>query len=121
MSPSASGVVPIIVGGHTKPALRRAARLGDGWVSANLPTAELLPIIEQLRGALAAEGRDDEPFEIIVIATDAFDADSFGRLADLGVTEAITQPWWFYGGDPNDLQVRVDSLHRFAEEVISRQ
>jgi probable F420-dependent oxidoreductase len=119
MSPAADGPVPIIVGGHTKPALRRAARLGDGWVSANLPTAELAPIIERLREQLAAEGRAADPFEIIVIATDAVDADGVRRLADFGVTEAITQPWWFYGGDPNDLQVRVDSIERFAAEVIT--
>ncbi|MGI8664115.1 MAG: TIGR03619 family F420-dependent LLM class oxidoreductase [Acidimicrobiales bacterium] len=118
MSPAASGPVPIIVGGHSKPALRRAARLGDGWVSANLPTTELIPIIERLREGLEAEGRAGEPFEIIVIPTDVFDADGFARLAELGVTEAITQPWWFYGGDADDLQVRIDSIERFAQEVI---
>jgi probable F420-dependent oxidoreductase len=121
MSPHAEGTVPIIVGGHTKPALRRAARIADGWVSANLPTAELVPMIEQLKANLAAEGRADDPFEIIVIATDAFDVDGFKRLEELGVSEAITQPWWLYGGgDPNDLQVRLDSLDRFAEQVIYR-
>jgi hypothetical protein len=28
-------------------------------------------------------------------------------------------PWYFYGGDPNDLGVQVDSLARFADEVIA--
>jgi probable F420-dependent oxidoreductase len=34
MSPAPSRTVPIYIGGATKPALRRAARLGDGWVGA---------------------------------------------------------------------------------------
>ncbi len=118
MSPAPTKPVPMIIGGMTKPALRRAARIGDGWVSANVTTAELATSIADLRAALEAEGRDPSAFEIIVIATDAFDRETFARVEELGVTEAITQPWWFYGGDPNDLQVRIDSVRRFADEVI---
>jgi alkanesulfonate monooxygenase SsuD/methylene tetrahydromethanopterin reductase-like flavin-dependent oxidoreductase (luciferase family) len=33
--------VPILLGGHTEPALRRAGRLCDGWISANSSTNEL--------------------------------------------------------------------------------
>jgi len=40
-------------------------------------------------------------------------------MADLGVTEAQTVPWYFYGGDPNDLAVQIDSLARFAETVMA--
>jgi alkanesulfonate monooxygenase SsuD/methylene tetrahydromethanopterin reductase-like flavin-dependent oxidoreductase (luciferase family) len=28
--------VPILIGGHSKLALKRAARVGDGWISAGL-------------------------------------------------------------------------------------
>ena len=31
-----------------------------------------------------------------------------------------TVPWYFYGGDPNDLSVKLDSLARFADEVITK-
>ena len=51
---------------------------------------------------------------------DVFDLDGYRRLADAGVTELQTVPWYFYGGDPNDLQVQLDSLARFADEVIAR-
>ena len=49
-----------------------------------------------------------------------FDLDGYRRLADAGVTELQAVPWYFYGGDPNDLQVQIDSLPRFADEVIAR-
>src|SRR2546425_727304 len=55
---------PIWVGGHSKAALRRAARLGDGWhpVGANaavpLPPSELRLPLEELYRLTQAEGRD---------------------------------------------------------------
>jgi probable F420-dependent oxidoreductase len=119
MSPVPSAPVPIYIGGMTPPALRRAARIGDGWISANVTTDELALSIEQLRAALAAQGRTTDGFEIKVVATDAFDLDGFRRLRDLGVTDAITQPWWFYGGDPNSVTTKVDAVRRFADEIAA--
>jgi probable F420-dependent oxidoreductase len=55
---------PIWVGGHSKAALRRVARLGDGWhpVGANpavpLSPAELGSLLDELRRLTEAEGRD---------------------------------------------------------------
>ena len=65
-------------------------------------------------------GREHLPFEINALATDAFDLDGYRRLADAGVTELQTVPWYFYGGDPDDLTVRLDSLARFADTIITR-
>jgi probable F420-dependent oxidoreductase len=55
---------PIWIGGHSKVALRRAARHGDGWhpVGANpavpLRPAELAASLDELRRLTEAEGRD---------------------------------------------------------------
>jgi len=55
---------PIWIGGHSRPALRRVARYGDGWhpVGAN-PAVALLPhelqaALDALKRMLEAEGRD---------------------------------------------------------------
>jgi probable F420-dependent oxidoreductase len=120
MSPAPGRPVPIYVGGHGEPGLRRAARLGDGWISANKPAAELVATIERLRALRREAGRESEPFEIMVIATDVFDPAGYRRLAEHGVTEAIVVPWYLYGGDPARIETKRDSLARFADEVIAR-
>jgi len=61
---------PIWVGGHSKAALRRAARLGDGWhpVGANaavpLPPSELKLLLDELYRLTEAEGRDPKSLTI---------------------------------------------------------
>ena len=47
--------IPIWVGGNSKPALRRAKALGDGWHGTRVPIDEIAPIVEDLR---AARGKD---------------------------------------------------------------
>jgi probable F420-dependent oxidoreductase len=118
MAPVPSAPVPIIVGGHSRAALRRAARLGDGWCSANLTTAEVAPLVQQVRALREEAGRAEEPFEIQALCTDAFDADGFRRMRDIGVTDAIVWPWPLFGGNPAELEDKLDSLARFAETII---
>ena len=51
---------------------------------------------------------------------DAFDYDSYRRLEDVGVTHLLTMPWVFYSGFTDDLQLRIDGVRRFADDIISR-
>lgn len=118
MRPAAPGAVPIFVGGHSEAGLRRAARLGDGWISVLTSTDELAAVIPRLADLRAEAGRDHLPFEIKAICNDVFDLDGFRRLAAVGVTDAMVCPWYFYGGDVQDLGVQQSSLERFAAEVI---
>lgn len=120
MAPAPELPVPISVGGLSEPALKRAARLGDGWISVQNTEADITAAIVDLTRYRAEYGRSDIPFEINALCIDAFDLDGYHRLADAGVTELQAVPWYFYGGDPNDLQVQIDSLARFADEVIAR-
>jgi probable F420-dependent oxidoreductase len=120
IAPAPQHAVPISVGGLSEPALRRAARLGDGWISVQNTAADISDAIDALTRYRAEYGRSDVPFEINALCIDAFDLDGYHRLADAGVTELQAVPWYFSGGDPNDLTVQVDSLSRFADEVITR-
>jgi probable F420-dependent oxidoreductase len=120
MAPAPEQAVPIFVGGLSEPGLRRAARLGDGWISVQNTEAEITGAIDDLARYREEYGTAAKPFEINALCMDVFDLDGYRRLVDRGVTELQTVPWYFYGGDPDDLQVQLDSLGRFADEVITR-
>jgi probable F420-dependent oxidoreductase len=121
MSPAPTEPVPIYVGGHSEPALRRAARLGDGWCSAMSTEEDTRRIVARLRALRAEAGRDHLPFEIQVSPIDAFDADGYRRLRDAGVTDVIVQPWLLFGaGLQASIDEKRDGIRRFCEEVMPR-
>jgi probable F420-dependent oxidoreductase len=120
MFPVPSEPVPIYIGGLSDAALRRAARLGDGWIAVQHSTEEIAGYIERINDLRRDCGRQDEPFEFIVAANDAFDVDGYKRLEDVGATTLITVPWLFYGGDANVLADKQEGIRRFAEDVIEK-
>jgi len=120
VSPAPELPVPILVGGHTEPALRRAARLADGWISANLPAGELPAVLARLHELRQAEGRADAPFSVCVSPTGVADAAGFDDLAAAGATDVWLNPWRFHGHGRADRAARLDSVRRFAGEIIRR-
>jgi alkanesulfonate monooxygenase SsuD/methylene tetrahydromethanopterin reductase-like flavin-dependent oxidoreductase (luciferase family) len=120
MSPAVEGEIPLIVGGLSEPALRRAARLGNGWISDIHSTRELAEIVRKLATYRAEFGREKERFDVIAAANDAFDVDGYRRLEDVGVTHLQTMPWAFYGGGGDTLEEKTNGLERFAEDVIAK-
>ena len=120
MAPAPDQPVPIYVGGLSKPGFRRAARLADGWISVQNSTEEIVGAIAAIEQYRVEYGRADVHFEINALATDAFDLDGYHRLADAGVTELQAVPWYFFGGDPEDLGVRIDSLSKFSDTIITK-
>ena len=68
---------PIWLGGHAPAALRRAVRLGDGWMGAGSSRNEhFFTEIEQIRGYLKESGRDESGFTLskrvyVAVDTDA--------------------------------------------------
>lgn len=111
--------VPIYVGGLSEPGLRRAARLGDGWISVANTTAEVAEVLPKLDELRAEYGRGDLPFEIKALCTDVFDRAGFERVRELGVTEAMVVPWYYRPGDTESLDHQLESVEWFASEVIT--
>jgi probable F420-dependent oxidoreductase len=122
MTPAPSRPVPILIGGHAEAALKRAARLGDGWMHGGGDPADLPSLLARLTELRKAEGRDHLPFEVHVISTDAYDVDGVRRLEEQGVTDAIVGFRWPYsvGPDTEPLQTKLDNLRRFGNEVIAK-
>lgn len=128
LSPSPMQPVRIHVGGHSEPALRRAARSCDGWISVQTNCAEVRQVIAELTPLREEYGTADQPFDLNVLPLDIMPGAS-GLDAYAGLAEEIEAagmrpifqvvPWYFSGGDPNDLSVRRDSLLAFGESVIA--
>jgi len=113
---------PILIGGHGEPALKRAARAGDGWMHGGGDLSQLPALLRRLAQLRDEYGRSELPFEVHVISLDAYTADGVKRLEDTGVTDVIVGFRWPYhtGPDPQPLQEKLDALRRFAEDVVQR-
>jgi probable F420-dependent oxidoreductase len=119
MTPAPTERIPIYVGGLSEAAMRRTARLADGWVSDMHSLEEFRQIVATLREYRKEYGREADPLHVIGACTDAFDVDGYRRLEEVGVTHLQTMPWVFYGGGA-DLQSKIDGIARFAEEVLAK-
>lgn len=120
MSPAPSAEVPFIIGGHTEPGLRRAAKY-DGWTSAMIKEKDLIDIIGKLRAYRAELGRSNTPFEIQAVCMDAFGLDGYKRLEGHGVTDNIMLPWMMYGVAINGpLTDKIDGMKKFADDYVSK-
>jgi len=120
LCPVPSRPVPILIGGHSEPALRRAARIGDGWMHAGGGDAAALDqLVARLQELRREYGREREPFEIHAISLEAFDLDGVRRLEDLGVTDVIVGFRDMYGKQEQSLAEKLDLMRMYADRVIA--
>jgi len=120
MTPAPTEPLPILIGGHAEPALRRAARIGDGWMHAGGDPGDLERYLARLAELRKEYGRDALPFEVHVISMDAYTLDGIKRLEDLGVTDAIVGFRDVYRAPDVPLQNKIDALRGFADSVIAK-
>jgi probable F420-dependent oxidoreductase len=110
------GRVPVVVGGHSPAAARRAGRLGDGFFPAK---GDLPALLDELRTAAEAAGRDPADIEVTwsgasVLAGGEQALDEVGRLAEMGVARLAIPPLSY---DPAAVG---DALAAFGQDVIAR-
>jgi alkanesulfonate monooxygenase SsuD/methylene tetrahydromethanopterin reductase-like flavin-dependent oxidoreductase (luciferase family) len=80
---------PLIFGGESRPALRRIARLGQGWNAAMKTPEEMARLLAELDGLLAEEGRTRAELEITVMPGRPLDADDLKAYRDVGVDQIV--------------------------------
>ena len=118
--PVPTAPLPILFGGHSEPMLRRAARIGDGWMHAGSDRETLERLIDRVGELRRDYGRDGDRFEIHAISPDADSVDGVRRLEELGVTDVIVSLRDPYEADAQTLQQKIDALRRFADGVIAK-
>jgi len=113
--------VPILIGGHADAALKRAARIGDGWISAGTTIEELDGYLKKLHAFRAECGRDKEPFEIQNMGASAYTPDGVKQLEDRGVDEVIVAFRDVYKKQPdNSLEEKLATMRWYADNVIAK-
>jgi probable F420-dependent oxidoreductase len=85
--------VPVLVGGESDAALRRAAAVGDGWIAVNPTIEELTELTRRLRAAREAAGTLERPFEVRTTLWGRVTPEKIRAAAELGVTALVVQPW----------------------------
>jgi probable F420-dependent oxidoreductase len=82
--------VPIHVGGHSGPSIRRAAHRGDGWQPLGLWGDDLRRALATLRQELDKAGRDGAALELTISApAHRATPDTVAWLVELGVTRLV--------------------------------
>ncbi|MGD8830844.1 MAG: LLM class F420-dependent oxidoreductase [Pseudomonadales bacterium] len=105
---------PIIVGGMSDVAYRRAVRQGDGWYGFNQTEESTAASVEGLRRAAVALGMEDRlgALEISVTPNGPVDRDRLKRFEDLGVSRLILLPRPAAGA-----ATALDGIRRFVEQT----
>lgn len=109
--------VPIIVGGHSEAAARRAGRLGDGFFPSIGAQVDTMPLFDVVRRSAEAAGRDPGAIEILAGCPGALPGSGQNPLEAVAErqrqgVDRIVLP---LGAFLPDLE---DSLPRFGERVI---
>lgn len=89
VKPAQAGGPPIIMGGSTDVAARRAGRLADGYYPYAISPETYAGLIETMRASAKEHGRN--PDDIQLTASPAFWRDGGGNSLDLGLARAYKQ------------------------------
>ena len=107
--PARPGGVPILIGGHSPAAARRAGRLGDGFYPLGVFGKELDVLLTTMREAAEEAGRD--PASIGVTAVGAAKKALIEGLARQGVERVLISP------STGDLDELRGTFEKFQREI----
>ena len=110
-----NGSVPIVVGGDSKPAARRAGRLGDGYFPARGSQVEMIDLAKR---TAEQHGRDPDALEITTGFPDL--VDEIPMLAAAGVHRLVAPVSSATGlkaviSSPDDALAFRDTIERYAD------
>lgn len=123
MCPVPAQPVKITVGGHSEPALRRAARLGEGWVAANVTREQmrgLLGVLDDYRKEFGSDRNHDFIVQGMLSDIEVFEPGGYREAQDMGLSDITLSLWGVYEPEQLELPERLDRIERFADEVLAK-
>lgn len=120
MTPPPPAQVPLYFGGISERALRRTARVGQGWFGTGQTEEEAADILGKLRKYREEYGTANEPFDAMVPLVVPPDPDLFARLEEKGMTSTTLYPFLYTLGPTSTLDQKRDAMMRFAEAFVQR-
>ncbi len=118
MCPAPTQPTPILIGGHTDVALKRAAR-ADGWMCAGLDMEQLAGHIARISELRDEYDRADHPYKVFTTGANAFSKEGIDALQKVGVTDVVIgfrNVYEFESDKPLDEKITL--LNWYASEFI---
>jgi probable F420-dependent oxidoreductase len=110
--------IAVIVGGGSDAALRRAVRVGDGWIMPSQPLAAIPAQLQRLRAALDAADRGGDTFRVFVPCLGAR-AEQIAPILEPEVTDITVMPWPHAGAERTTVREKVAHAERWLAEVLA--
>jgi alkanesulfonate monooxygenase SsuD/methylene tetrahydromethanopterin reductase-like flavin-dependent oxidoreductase (luciferase family) len=104
--------VPIVIGGHSPAAAKRAGRYGDGFFPAIAEPDKLKELFEMMSAEAKKAGRDPKQIELSCMGRAK--VDSLKALGDIGIERVVVPPPAY---DPEGI---TRGLEKIANEVLSK-
>ena len=120
MCPVPTSRTDLLIGGHAEPALKRAARVGDGWMCAGADLQQLEAYIKRINQLREEYGTSEKPFRVFTTGQDAFTNEGIARLEEIGVTDVVIAFRNVYEMEPDKpLDEKIAMLNWYAGEFIN--
>lgn len=119
MCPAPTAPTPILIGGHTDIALKRAAR-ADGWMCAGLDIDQLAAHITRINEFRDEYGTASRTYSVFTTGADAFSKEGIAKLEHIGVTDVVIGFRNVYEMEADKpLDEKIGMLNWYANEFIN--
>jgi len=120
LCPTPAECPPIIIGGHSKAAYRRAAKYADGFSFISLTEEDLVERLTYIQEKRREYGRDKGVFRVYAGLASIRGIDDIKRVEELGVTDLAVGYRNPYEPDTMTAQQKVDWVRGFGDNVIAK-
>ncbi|MDZ7784538.1 MAG: TIGR03619 family F420-dependent LLM class oxidoreductase [Halioglobus sp.] len=119
LSPAPPRPPPLYIGGASEAALRRAARVGDGYIGAGTAPDEVAPLLRRLHELRSEYGREHLPFEAMLGISAPPSLALYQQLAEDGLHSTVAPPFrYILGRKHSTLDDKKRAMEDYAENII---